>query len=85
MRDAEQPIKSTATALNKIACQRGGRQLKVWVRADMKSRTCRSTQTKGPSWDPVIARITVDADTLAVTDTREITYITPSLEHGKLN
>ena len=62
----------------------GSRDLAVWTRTDMGSRTRRTTMKGGPCWSDVIARLTADADNGEIIGSELARDITMSLEHTPL-
>ena len=62
----------------------GGRNLAVWTRTDMSSRTKRTTMKSGPSWSDVVAGVTADAVNGEVLDSELARDIARSLEHTPL-
>ena len=62
----------------------GDRNLAVWTRTDMTSRTRRTTMKGGPVWSDVVARVTADAVSGEILDSELARDITRSLEHTPL-
>ena len=50
----------------------GGRNLAAWTRADMSSRTRRTTVKGGPVWSDVVARVTLSAERSSIQSWLEI-------------
>ena len=62
----------------------GGRNLAVWTRTVMSSRSRRTTMKGGLFWSDVVARVTADAVNGEILDSELVRYIMRSLEHTPL-
>ena len=58
----------------------GDRNLAVWTRTDMSSRTRRTTTKGGPVWSDVVARVTADAVSGEILDSELARDIPRSLD-----
>lgn len=67
-----------------LAARTGRRDVRVWHRQDLGTRTYGSTSKTGPIWEHVLARVTLETGTSRVIESKLTSAFCRSQEHGRL-